>query len=96
MPALKFFSDGEVSIAIVPYSEMVNFCATHLGQENLSVARLRNMIFASIENDTWSELARGTSIRRAQVIAPAVLYIPAGHIVLERSVNADAYGLVTN
>eukprot|EP00969_Alexandrium_andersonii_P020140 879667-Alexandrium_andersonii.AAC.1 len=75
---------------------MVNFRATNFGQENLLVARLRNMVFASIDKDTWSELVRGTSTRRVQAIAPAVVYVPAGHIVLGRSVDADAYGLVTN
>ena len=44
-------------------------------------------MLCNIEPDQWDELAKQTKLRTTHVLAPAVVYVPLGHFMIEKSIS---------
>ena len=87
--SLRIYTSGEALVATCPYSGVADYAATNLPDkpQNIPFGRLRNEVFCNIEPDQWDELAKQTKLRTTHVVAPAVVYVPLGHVMIEKSIN---------
>ena len=87
--SLRIYTSGEALVATCPYSGVADYAATNLPDkpQNIPFGRLRNEVFCNIEPDQRDELAKQTKLRTTHVVAPAVVYVPHGHVMLEKSIN---------
>lgn len=100
--SLKLFFGGETQLGTFSYSEGSSFANKFLfGVEQVggvSVAKLREAVLRTMAAETWPAFLQAVpSFRRCHVVSPAVVFVPAGWIVMEKTANnTDVFGMQTS
>ena len=99
--SLRAYTEGEVHFGLCEYSRLNDYVRRALVSadpsaalaEHLPVGKLRAFLSEGLDSEAWPEFVQKVNFTAAHVVAPALLHVPPGSIVVERSLNADSYGI---
>jgi hypothetical protein len=97
MSFVRAVTEGSLHLIYVPFNDIAQYISKHCDvQGSVSVAKVRGFMKDLSDQEMQSMLQEKVRLVQTFVSAPAVVYVPAGFIVCEKSINGPAVGLHIN